>query len=570
MSNLSVGESVKASSARRRVLVVGLDGATFDVILPMIAAGRLPVLGRLLETGAWGELRSTLPPLSPVAWSSFLTGKNPGRHGIFGFEEIEIGGAGALPANPHGQNERAARRAGYDFRPVVAGRRGHRTLWRIASDHSRRIVALDIPFSYPPEPVNGCLVAGYGAPTGPGSVFTYPPSLRGDLARQFGEFTVAVPEMKAAPPSEALFRKWDQILDNRARVAGHLVRAVDWDVFMIVLGVTDHIQHGTWTYYDPLHPNSRSPEGPQFREALFRYYEKADVFIGRLLDGAGEPINIVILSDHGFGTTWRGQLTRRILVEAGWLRYRGWPRASAVMMDFLHRVYDAAPWLKRMLHRRSAYRSRLKRAAARAIDWQRTAAFPAAMGWQVYINSRDVFPLGAIEPGAACEALCREIKARLETTVVPGTRLRPIRRVWHRSEVFQGEAAARAPDLLLEYENLYGTKPDGDTSGWDLVGSHVMNGIVILWGPEIQATRLTGANITDVTPTLLHLMGLAVPDDFDGRVLSDAFRGEALQARPIRREPSATNGARPAGGEALTPAEVASVREQLRNLGYLE
>jgi len=565
------------------VLIVGLDGATFDVILPMVEMGRLPVLQQLLETGAWGELRTTLPPLSPVAWSSFLTGKNPGRHGVFGFEEVGAGSTGILPVDGHGQDTRATLRASYDFRPVTPTRRGHRTLWRIAGDEGRRVIALDIPFSYPPEPVNGILVAGYGAPTGEGSAFTYPPLVRDNLARQFGEFEVAVPRMKAAPPCDALFRKWDHILDHRSRVADHLVRTQDWDVFMIVLGVTDHIQHGTWTYYEPLHPDSRLPEAPRFREALFRYYEKADAFIGRLVEAAGEPIHVVVLSDHGFGTTWRGQLTRRILVEAGWLCYRGlpfWSGAGARMMDLFQRAYDATPWLKKLLHRRPADHERLKRLAGRAIDWRRTAAFPAALGWEVYINRRGAFPLGIVEPGAAYETLCREIKARLQAAVAPGTQQRLIRRVWHRDEIFTGEAVAHAPDLVVEYENLHGTKPDDlsrarcpshqSAGDWDLVGSHAMNGVVILWGPEIQATRLTGANIVDVTPTILHLMDLPIPEDLEGHVLNDGFRREALRARAVRKASRAAADTQAAGKESLTPEEASSVREQLKNLGYLE
>ena len=537
------------AGARHRVLIVGLDGATFDVILPMIEQRRLPVLARLLESGAWGELLSTLPPLSPIAWSSFLTGKNPGRHGVFGFEEIEPGS--------------------YNFRPVAASRLGHRSLWRIASDHGRRVVALDIPFSYPPEPVNGVLVAGYGAPTGEASAFTYPPALRDDLARRFGGFRVAVPALRASPPCDALFRQWDQILDSRSRVADFFVRAGDWDVFMIVLGVTDHIQHGAWTYCEPLHPDSRSADAPRFREALFQYYEKADAFIGPLLDGAGGSLHVVVLSDHGFGTTWRGQMTRRVLVEDGWLRYRGWSGAGARIMDLAHRAYDAAPWLKKFLHRRPTDRFRLKRAVAHAIDWRRTTAFPAAMGWQVFVNRRGTFPHGTIEPGAPYDALCRAIQERLEAMVAPGTNQRLIRRVWRRDEVFHGEAAARAPDLLVEYANLHGIKPDRDTGNWDLVGSHAMNGIFIASGPDIRQTRLEGARIADVTPTVLHLMNLPVPGDFDGRVLGDAFRPEALAARPVQHEDPAAAIAR-SRDEALSPDEADSVSEQLRGLGYLD
>jgi len=531
---------------RRRVLIVGLDGATFDVILPMIEKGRLPVLAHLMESGAWGKLRSTLPPLSPVAWSSFLTGKNPGRHGVFGFEEVEAGS--------------------YEFRPTAATRAGQRSLWRIVSDHGRRVVALDIPFSHPPEAVNGLLVAGYGAPVGEGVEFTHPRELRAELARRFGEFAVAVPQRKAYPPDDELFWRWDRILDNRARISDFLLRREKWDVFMIVLGVTDHVQHGAWTYFEPMHRDSHRPDAARWRERLFLSYEKADAFIGRLLEGADSSTHVVVLSDHGFGTTWRGQLTRRILAEAGWLRYRG--LFGGPIMDFLHRAYDALPWLKKTLHRRPTERRRLKGAAARAIAWPHTAAFPAAMGWQVYVNARGAFPYGFVEPGEPYRALCREIADRLESAVAPGTNQPLVRHVWQRDEVFEGDAVPRAPDLLIEYQNLHGVARASEAADWDLVGSHTMDGVLIMAGPDIRATQLPDAQIIEVAPTVLHLMGLPVPRDMDGAVRVDALRDGALCERPIAVE----------RGAALTesvenvpsPSEVASVREQLRNLGYLE
>ncbi|MCX8035643.1 MAG: alkaline phosphatase family protein [Candidatus Sumerlaeia bacterium] len=543
------------SGERRRVLMIGLDGATWDVIRPMIAAGRLPTLSRLVREGVSGVLRSTMPPLSPVAWSSFLTGVNPGRHGVFGFEEPVEGT--------------------YDFHPVTSRPAGRRSLWRIVSDHGRRVVALDIPFSWPPEPVNGCLVAGFGAPVGEGVEFTHPPALRRALEKRFGEFRVAVPNIKAAPPREAVFRRWDRILDNRARVADALIAEEDWDVFMIVLGVTDHIQHGAWTCFEPLHPDWRLPEAGQVREALFRYYARADEWVERLIERAGPSIHVLVLSDHGFGTTQRGDLTRQVLIEHGWLRYRPWPLLSGRRaMDWLHRAYHASPWLKRLLHRRRAGRRWLKQAVARAIDWPQTRAFPAAMGWQVYIHRCGAFPHGCVESDGDYALLCSQIREAIEHCPADGLPQRPIRRVWHRDEIYRGEAAARAPDLFVEYQNLHtpgsGTTPPLPLGAVrDLVGSHTLDGILIAWGPDIAHASLDGAHIEDVMPTALHLMGLPVPDDLDGRVLERALRPESLQRRPVCYE-SGTGDVVSSTAASLAADAAESVREQLRNLGYLD
>lgn len=548
----SPDENVEAENRqdRRRVLIVGLDGATFDVILPMVESRRLPNLASLMKTGAWGDLESTRPPLSPAAWSSFVTGKNPGKHGVFGFEEI-------VPNT-------------YDFRPVAADRAGHASLWRILSEHGRKVVAIDIPFSYPPEPVNGCLISGYGTPVGEGIEFTYPASLRADLADRFGDCEVAVPRMKAAPPRDAVFEKWDHILGNRRRIADHLMRTVDWDVFMIVLGVTDHIQHGAWTYYEPLHPDSQKPDAERFRDVLFKYYEKADEFLGMLIENAGEPLHVIVASDHGFGTTWRGDLTRRVLEEAEFLCYRGIAGGRHVM-GFLHEVYHRMPGLKRFLHSRPGDRARLKRAVAGAIDWSKTAAFQSTMGWQVYVNRQGDFPKGRVKPGYDYDRVCGKIKAKLEIVTAPGTRRRVVRRVWRREKIYSGEMTARAPDLTIEYENLHGAHAVSGPSGWDLVGSHTMNGVLIASGPDIRSTHLNGARIIDVAPTVLYLLGLPVPADMDGHVLEDSLRPDALAGR------KAESGSVPASTEGPAerprerpPEEDELVREQLRNLGYID
>jgi predicted AlkP superfamily phosphohydrolase/phosphomutase len=440
----------------------------------------------------------------------------------------------------------------------------------LLGDEDRAIVALDIPFSWPPEPVNGCLIAGYGAPAGDDVVFTYPESLRAELTDRYGECEVAVPRMKAAPPREALFRKWDAIIENRRRVAGHFLRTADWDVFMIVLGVTDHMQHGAWTYFDPLHADSKKPEAERFREVLFKYYEKADSFIGHLLDIAGGRLNVLVLSDHGFGTTWNARLTRQVLIESGWLRYRG-AGAGQRAIEWMRRRYDSMPWLKRFLHKRPQDRARLKRALAGAIDWPQTAAFPASMGWQVFVNRVGDFPQGTVQPGEPSASLCERIGRKLESVKLPGTDRSVVRKAYRRDEIYTGGAMEHAPDLFLEYQNLYGMKVGGDPAGWDLVGSHAMNGIFIASGPDLRAARIEGAEIIDLAPTILHLAGLAVPDDMDGKVLTDALRPETLQERPIKTRPVAKSGDDDESKRrGLDESDEERIREQLRNLGYID
>jgi len=129
-----------------KVLVIGLDGATFDLIKPFAAQGQLPHLKKLMDAGAWSELSSTIPPVTASAWTSFMTGKNPGAHGLFDFMQ--------------------RRKGSYDLVPVSSGERDGKTLWEVAGDAGRKVIVMGVPVTYPPTPVNGLLVTGMLTPRG--------------------------------------------------------------------------------------------------------------------------------------------------------------------------------------------------------------------------------------------------------------------------------------------------------------------------------------------------------------------------------------------------------------------
>ena len=129
-----------------RVLCLGLDGADYDLVRALLAQGRLPTLGRLARDGTFGPLRSTVPAFTPTAWSSFLTGLNPGGHGVFAFTTNPSTGARRIAS--------AATRAGTP-------------LWRSLGAAGVRSAYVTIPFTHPAEPIDGLLVTGFGGPQRP-------------------------------------------------------------------------------------------------------------------------------------------------------------------------------------------------------------------------------------------------------------------------------------------------------------------------------------------------------------------------------------------------------------------
>src|SRR5881296_1255274 len=168
----------------RRVLVIGLDGATFRTLGPWVAAGEMPELARLMAAGCHGELRSTFPPLTPPAWSSFMTGKNPGKHGVFSFRRLAA----------------TAYRSG-DL--ITANQLRARTLWDIAGEAGLRVGAINVPPSYPVRPVNGFMVACLMAPAGETDVIS-PPALRALLPE---DYVISLEPPRQLLPSEPGYRE---------------------------------------------------------------------------------------------------------------------------------------------------------------------------------------------------------------------------------------------------------------------------------------------------------------------------------------------------------------------------
>jgi predicted AlkP superfamily phosphohydrolase/phosphomutase len=549
------------TEAKPRVLVIGLDGATFDIIKPLVSEGRLPNLRRLLDQGSHGILRSTYPPITPSAWTSFATGKNPGSHGLFDFQQVE-------PDT-------------YTFVPVRANQHGQRTLWRILSDAGRRSVVLDVPFTYPPEAIQGCMITGYGTPTTEGVVFTHPPQLRDELIASCGSCDVATVSGRL-DLSDSYFARWDRILASRACIASYLMDREDWDFFMIVYGVTDNMQHTLWAFLEPQHPAYHSDEGQHYRQQLFRYYDKVDGLAGELLARCDTNTHVLVMSDHGFGSTRTGKYLAKLLMAEGLIQYKGLPilsRQTTWLMQRLLDLYHSTPFLGNIVRRLSGKQKKdLKQALSRSallpaaenIDWDHTLAFPGGYGLQVYINRKDRFPRGTVLPGGEYESLLDHIATRLLSLTDPVSGEAVIKAVYRAEDVYHGPFADQAPDLIIEYNNVY--RPGRvDISGPlnpGLEGNHTMDGIFIGCGAHILAGVPVEPQMPDLAPTALYLLGLPVPEDMDGRVLTEMIKPEHLANHPVSY--SVSTMAAPVSDDGYSAEEAESVREQLRALGYVD
>lgn len=536
-----------------RVLVIGLDGGEWRVLQPLVAQGRMPNLGRLLERGVWGHLASTVPPVTAPAWASFLTGVNPGKHGVFAFQR------------PLDQD---LDRGWVNGAAIRAPK-----LWHYLEGQGLRCAFINVPMTYPPEPLPGYMVTCMLTPLG-AERFTYPPDLSPPLrARGYvTDLRIRKVEREMDTPEQQV-----RLLQDLRDVARRRVEGVLWlwerepvDLLAVVFETPDRVQHFFWRRLE-----RALAEGPAnaVDQALLACYEEVDRGIGELLALANAETTVFLLSDHGFCGLHTAVHLDQWLAERNLLRYTG---AKAA----LRRQVKAglAPLLKRVLPRSWLLRGRQAFAVTRVIDWERTRVYSGRSSENaVFLNVRGREPKGIVEPGQEYEALREEVIQELQALRDPRTGERVLRRVFRREEVYHGPYVESAPDILFELTEGYEVTSEVATAGVfrevssQGAGFHAQAGILAVAGAGVAGPgKVEGAHIQDLAPTLLHCLGLPVPTYMDGRVLEEVFTEEYRARHPVVRTETLPSGtpAREAG-EVFSPEDEEEIRQRLAGLGYL-
>jgi predicted AlkP superfamily phosphohydrolase/phosphomutase len=571
-------------STHHRVVVVGLDGATFDLITPWVQAGKLPTLARLLTESAAAPLESVLHPFTAQAWSSMVTGANQGKHRIFDFWERDF--------------------HTYGFRLTNASFRSLPALWTLLSQAGRHVIVLNVPMTYPPEAVNGVLVSGWDTP-GMGAAFTYPVELKAELTRLAnGQPYVIVPDdwkYSTAQRADKVLSELQREIDVRFAVVTNLMQREPWDLCFFVVSALDGAAHFLWKYHDPAHPlHDAQQRAALFDEdPLLQVYQRADQRLGEFLQTLPPDVYVLVVSDHGEGPLEDVEIHLNLwLAQQGLLTFHptGSPRSLRRMTKWL--AARAVERSKQALYGRVSFSTlarlrhlwpdRLRTTLGEesffsAIDWSSTLAYYEEVRGNIWINLRGRDPQGIVEPGEAYETLRSRIIETLPGLRDPRSGQPLIKRVWRREERFSGPYVERFPDLVVEaaYPDLF--RPRGHYQGTEAVrhlsieemrsrritGCHRPQGIFLARGRGVQAGfRLALADITVVAPTVLYLLGEPVPGWMDGRVLVDIFTPDLLAERPIRLDGQAVATAGPAD-VAYDEADAQLLADRLAGLGYL-
>lgn len=549
-----------------RVIVIGIDGGTFDIITPMVQRGELPVFASLMDRGVWGELESTIPPDTGPAWVSMMTGVNPGKHGIYFFLDNLHNNLG-------------------EGRPLGSADIKFPPLWLILSICKKNVIFVNVPFTYPPAEVKGVIISGMFVPEN-AEVVSYPQDVYADLSAKLDGYEIDdwSPEM-ICPDRTKIHLHYDRVVEYVSLVAEKRKRATlmllennDWDFAMAVFTSMDRLQHIFWRFINTSDNESDPGHSNKFREAIHAGYRQLDKAIGEILEKAGKDATLIIVSDHGFGPLEKLFFVNKWLEEVGLLRIKSKlsARKFRVSLTNLHRILtkiagvsDLPEWTKRIPLPIPKMQIRDR---SELINWQKTKAYGNQSGININLRGRE--PHGIVERGSECEDLLTFIQEQF-SKLVDESEARPSKIAdWisRKEQIYSGPYVEEAADLYfslknrsylqnanINVNNKFGSAPLGS-------GMHRMNGVFIMHGPLCRKCNSIKPRMIDVAPTILYLMGLPVLEEMDGRVLDEVIDTAYLKSRPIKMISSVEYSAK---GSFYSAEAEEKIKESLKGLGYL-
>ncbi|ADQ69321.1 hypothetical protein C499_12165 [Halogeometricum borinquense DSM 11551] len=523
----------------RRAFVLGLDGVPWGLLERLVDDGELPNFERLLNEGASGPLRSTVPANTPVAWPSIATGTWPDKHGLYEFMKLN---------------------AAYKQSPYSSADIDQPPLWELVSPS----VVANVPMTYPtsdPGEDSG-IVSGMMTPQIDGAAVN-PDSLRSEFDRRLPDYEIDIKWRDYAGRKAEFLRDLENVLDGRRQLMEMLMENEAWRLFFFVYVAPDRLQHLIWD-----------------EETLREHYGKLDEILGDVMAYCEErDSNLYVVSDHGFAPIEKVISVNRILADEGLLTVKDSDGTRGALSSIglnKARVQSALKSVgitdEKLV--RSLPKSVVDFFAERIpgshglydVEFDRTDAFLHGLG-SVYINDTERFEQGTVPPTAVERTKC-EVIGVLEAATDPETG-DSLLTVHDGDELFPNDP--EAPDIVVEAKDGYHVEPKlGERAvepATDIAAYHRPEGIFFAWGDDVRSgATVEDAEVVDVAPTVLHSLGQEIPEMADGRVLAEMFRSDSEPAttavqtgRYAKRE-----------GAKATETDTETVEDRLRGLGYME
>ena len=537
-----------------RVLVLGIDGGTFNIIGPLAKSGKLPNIYKLIKGGVWGPLESTIPPMTAPAWVSFATGKNPGKHGCYEF---------LLPRE-------TLKQYGLVSSEDINGE----TFYEILDREGRKCILVNLPCSHPPR-IKKTLITSW-LTRGPN--FVFPPKLVEKIPELKDYRHIPDTSLRDEGRLEDYFRDVRSLERTRFLCAKELFRE-NWDFFFFLFDGSDRIQH---EFYGEMLDQVSDGEISTESEWL-KVLKDFDGYVGWFLENIPKDTDTFLISDHGFHR-YRGVFfLNKWLKNEGYFKAKLKPRTkeASTLKNELS-LFLAKHQRLRNLFYKALLISPLKNTSfgAKLIDnvsyhisshltvdlSQTVAQCTTNRSVGIYINDKKRFKNGIVGD-KEYERIREEIIKKLKNLTEIGNDQPLFKKIGRKEEFYSGERIAGAPDIIFELNN-YWIKREHESPVTILDkehNHHFKKGVFIAYGPDIKNNvKVDDARIVDLAPTILHIMGISVPEDMDGRVLKEILRYDSkLVSRQItvqkRKEKKQ---------EKVDTREEEKIRERLRALGY--
>ena len=524
-----------------RVLLIGWDGADWRILDPLLESGALPNLQSLIDRGARGVLRSTIPTHSWSAWPSFLTGVEPADHGVYDILETVPGTHRQLPVT---------------YRSIK-----ERTVLADLTAAGKRTLMVNVPLTFPPPQIEGRLVAGGVLPKG--RDFTHPSQLAADLDKAGRPWPInGMSWTTYRNRPEAFLDEVDHVTRARIKAMDWLIDETEWDLAAFVFFSTDRVQHCLSNYIAPDHPDFIENRQTNIGVRTANVYRMLDQSLGSLVARVKDDDVVLFISDHGFQSCTRCVHMDQLLRKLRFLQFSAkqavfGPMQWGAMRQVARKVYDILG-----LHG--------KVSLPQPVIWSKTRAYTSIRstgeGVSVNLQGREV---DGIVPSEDYERVRDEVAEAVEGFRDPATGRSPVRKIWRREEVFKGRFLDRAPDLLFEPAEGYSlthAKRFVEKADW-VSGAHRLDGVIVASGPKVDRDGFaqSSPNLIDIAPTLLAALDAPASVAHTGKVLPEVVGREATV-----RAGQAAGSVEAGEGDAVSETEADEMEEHLRGLGYLE
>lgn len=538
----------------RKVLIIGIDGGTWTVLKPAIEKGYMPFLKYLADEGASGILESTIPAITPAAWGTFQTGRNPGANGVFNFSYWDRKSKKYLPINSTNLQQ---------------------TIWRTVSKAGKQVVSLNVPMTYPPQPVSGHVVSGILAPSLESS-FTYPAEFREELLGQFPEYHIL--NLKTIPKKgpgnsevKAFVDSLIKTISTRADVACYLLNKGVWDLFMVHFQATDVLQHLLWKHLDPEHPDHDKQMQDYIFSTFYRHLDKQIERVVELFRKKNPNSMVMIASDHGFESHFRRFNIGNWLHQNGYLKLNQTRFRNYKTKQITDRIYNS---LEKILPKKVKVELRKMLISQQSLtDWDNTKAFAVCSGGEGCIYLLE-------DNKEARKITAEKIREELLKLTDPLNSSKVVQKVHLRDEIYSGDKTDYMPDMIIEPAETYSVTGPYQTTkelfssvssaSTIQLGKHHKDGIVIASGEGIKKNSSLHLKLVDIVPTLLYYLKVQSPVFLDGHVCLDMFEQSIIDTTPVFEIKTEKINNSAVQDNVYSNEEQDLIQERLKNLGYME